>query len=259
MRRIISRVETSQATGHIYCAPRNGSSVRRDVDPNKQQEFKELGSQESGSEVPRTPGDADNRTGNFPGAGRPDRSVKRHPMQNPKVDSIPSTADREKGEAPRRQIDAMHLILDPRLRGQVNTVVEDMGLDWDDLESVSYGKMMTPDFEPLERWQTEEREGMIIFRANTPAKQAQGLQYANQEQFPGNAVMMFPHCSGMFHMRNCKFPIDIAFTDGDMRVLGILRAKPGNDLYRAPLGTKHAIEAHPGFLRFNLGDVIPFK
>lgn len=292
-RRAVSRVDAGEHLGlHMLTKPRWGTRPRRDLDDDKQQEVTELGTQESGNEMYSEIGNDQGKTKAFPGAGRADRSVRTHGHTHPKVDSRPSAADREKGQTSSKQLEAakkekepdkkkeeegeeeeieievgdyeievkkeaLNLVVDPRLRGNINQIVESIPeLDWDDIESVSYGMMMEPGFEPLATWPTEEKEGMLVYRADTTRKQSQGLQYATQHDFPKNAVMVFKNVPGPFHMRNCNFPVDLVCCDDDMRILAIHHMKPGNELTRPPRGTKHCIECHPGFIRKNIGDLI---
>jgi len=146
-------------------------------------------------------------------------------------------------DIPLRQ-EALHLCIDERLRGNVNSIVESFDdLNWDDIDSVSYQPMAAT--ESIEDWPTTSKDGVMIYHADTPSRQAQGLQYVEKNDFPKNAVMLFKNVSGPFHMHNCRFPIDIIFTDEDFRVLAIHNMLPEGGYTYSPMGTKHAIETHP--------------
>jgi len=140
--------------------------------------------------------------------------------------------------------EALHLCIDERLRGNVNSIVESFDdLNWDDIDSVSYQPMAAA--ESIEDWPTTSKDGIMIYHADTPSRQAQGLQYVEENDFPKNAVMLFKNASGPFHMHNCRFPIDIIFTDDDFRVLAIHNMIPEGGYTYSPMGTKHAVETHP--------------
>lgn len=148
--------------------------------------------------------------------------------------------------------EALHLKMDPNLRGSVNYVVETHGIPWKDIESIEYMEVPKTAVNLEEFPKSLREDGIVIFHANTPKLKAQGLQHVEGSDFPNNALMVFyKTASSPFHMNNVKFPIDIIWADEKGTVLAVKEMKPGGLGYYPPIGTVHAIETNVGWAEKN--------
>ena len=83
----------------------------------------------------------------------------------------------------------------------------------------------------------------------TPEAQAQGV--IGRPGIAADEVFLFPDidpAGTYFHMAGVPFAIEIAFLDGDLRVLSVERMEPGSGRAWPTPGTRHAAEAAPGAL-----------
>lgn len=205
----------------------------------------------------------DGDTGNF----STDHSQGGHSSRTDTSNTKPMAKDRETGPTRNKQLESwlkvhtagVKVLVDENLRGQVNQLVENSNLSFDDIDSIEYVRTPPPWFEPISAWnQTLQKDGTLVFHADDSNRCMQGLQHV--KEFPKNAVMLFHNVgAGQWHMKNCNFPIDIIFINNNMRALAIYRMNPESGLTNAPLGTKHALETHPGWAKsqgIDIGDAV---
>ena len=95
-----------------------------------------------------------------------------------------------------------------------------------------------------------ERLELAVRVADEPSEQAAGFQYIGRRVIAQSLILfVFPvPFRGLFHMRNVVAPLDIAFIDGDGRVLEVLRMEPGSKLYGPDEPFQYALEAPAGFM-----------
>lgn len=89
---------------------------------------------------------------------------------------------------------------------------------------------------------------LTIIPLDTPGKKAKGLQH--MKPIPEKTLWSFPDIreGQVFHSQNVLEPFDIAFIDGDGKILLVETIIPQKAVIAAPKGAAIAIEAKEGEL-----------
>jgi uncharacterized membrane protein (UPF0127 family) len=114
---------------------------------------------------------------------------------------------------------------------------------------------------PISQWEHFKQGPYTIIVAKTPCQKQQGLQGANR--LPDKTLLLFLGISGgmYFHMRNCRFPLDIISLDKNGIILEVETAGPEeSEIGPTPPKTVRVLETHANWVKNNglkVGDMIP--
>lgn len=96
--------------------------------------------------------------------------------------------------------------------------------------------------------QIRAADSLRVKVADEPAERRLGHQYLSADRaMPMWFVFPGPY-AGSWHMRNVRYPLDIAYVDAAGRVVGVERMHPGRSGYSAGVPIRAALEVPAGQL-----------